>query len=366
MLRGAHVGVVRLVLVAALVAARPVAAEPLCVAIDTTRDNLSESDRAAVRIAILDALQSEGVQVDPQGRTCSEIVTAYSIKLGNPVKTTITVGSKTVTGDASNLEEVDLLVRQLVRSLVTGRSMATGSGVTDRTNVLREQTAPRRVDALRERLWEPVVAIGGGMLQLPGFEDRARHRQYNAIAIEVREWGFLSSRQTAMELYGRVLLHDYAAIETAKDYYDEASDDDGRPSHRETGRGAALVFSPFAVANYELGMGFVAFAGETAPRPFVRIGATASLLLRISDPNHRVDLGLGGYVGVGFQIATNVSLSVAANVSNPMVHNFMDRGYAYFFTTTAMLEFKGAPKHSELLPGFVNPEPTPTIRRINE
>src|SRR4051812_26344596 len=206
----------------ALCLGRHAAADGVCVTIDISKDNLSEQDRNGFRIAILDALKSEGIQVDPEGFACRGMVVAYSLKLGKSVTTTITAGTKSVNGKASSLDELDLSVRQLVRSLVTGGSLATGFGVTDRQNVLRDQTAPRRANAWTSRRWDSVIAIGGGVLQLPAIEGRPRQRQNNVVSIEMRRWGFMTGDTSAIELYARVLIHDYAAFGTVKDEYDDA------------------------------------------------------------------------------------------------------------------------------------------------
>ena len=340
----------------------------VCVGIDTSRDSLAPAEQMAVRVAIEGALEREGVAIDRRGGRCppGAGVSAYAIHLGDTVTVTIIAGTgagaEKVTGRAANLDEVDLLVSQLIRSLVTGRSLATGSGVTDRTNVLRDQVAPRRADPSTRR-WDQVVAIGGGMLQLPALDERPRQRQFDVVSIESRWWGF-SGEDAAFELYGRILVHDYAAIGAADDAYDRAKTTTTDDTDEE-GRFVALIFSPFAVANYDAGLGIVAFLGGGSPRPFVRLGATVSLLSRFSDPDHYFDVGFGGYAGVGLQVSSSLNLSVAANVSNPVVHNWMASGYWYFLTTTAMLEYRrrAAPRRG---PRFVTPEPVPVIRRINE
>lgn len=337
-------------------------AEGVCVAIDVDKDNLGEGERSAVRVAVQEALSSEGVLVDREGRACSNVLTASSLQLGKRVTTTLTINGQSVTGNASSLDEVDLLVRQLVRSLVTGRSLATGFGVTDRTNVLRDQTAPRRASPSARR-WDPVVALGGGMLQLPATDERPLQRQYSIVALEVRTWGFLDNEQSALEVYGRVLLHDYDVIRWSTDRYDRVDDGDAR-GHLY--RGSGVLLSPFGVANYEGGLGAVSFLGTSAPRPFVRVGATASLLLRVTDPDHRIDLGFGGYVGIGLQLSDSINFSVAANVSNPVVHDFMDAGYWYFLTTTAMLEFRARGRAGGPPPSVFEEDAVPVMRRIND
>lgn len=335
------------------------AAGGVCVAIETSRDNLAEPERAAVRLAVLDAFEREGVAVDRAGAACTAQVSVYSLRLGNPVSTTIVAGDQQITGKASSLDEVDLLVRQLVRSLVTGRSLATGSGVTDRENVLRDQAAPRR-NTTGARRWDRVIAIGGGMLQLPAIEGRPRQRQTNIVAIEGRVWGLTARERSAFELSVRMLLHDYAVIGAADDAYDRERDGDGHVSGDELGRFSGLVFSPFAVANWDLGIGVVGFAGQAAPRPFVRAGATTSLLFRLSDPDHRFDVGFGGYVGAGLQLTPTVHLSVEAAFSHPTFHS----PYDYFLTTTALLEFRS--ESSQRPPAAFRQDEPKTIRVIND
>lgn len=353
-------------------------ADGVCVRIDRARDSLTAAEQRGLRAAIEAALEREGVAVDRAAttdgapgaasigpsldRSCPAGISGYAVRLGEAVTVTLTLGDGKVSGRAASLDEVDLLVSQLVRSLVTGRSLATGGGVTDRANVLRDQTAPRRVDASASRRWDPMVAIGGGMLQLPALGDRTRQRQYDVVSIESRWWGFLTGERSAVEIAGRLLLHDYAAIGAADDAYDRARDGQGGEAG---GRLAALVFSPLAVANYEAGLGVVVLAGARAPRPYLRVGATMSILCRLSDPEHRLDVGLGGYVGVGVELSSRLGLSIAAHGSNPVVHDFLDSGYRYFLTTTALLEIRGEGRQRRL-PRALAPEPPPVIRRIHE
>lgn len=354
------------VVVLGLVAARAPAAlaDGVCVRIDRDRDSLGEPERFAVQAAIEAALEREGVAVDRGGPgaagACVGGLRAYAVQLGQAVTVTIVAGDRQVRGRADDLDEVDLLIAQLVRSLVTGRALATGTGVADRTNVLRAQAAPRRADASTQRRWQATFAIGGGMLQLPALAERPRQRQYDVVALESRWWGFAASERAAFEFTARVLLHDYAAIGAADEAYDRAQAEGGG---REGGRLAALVFSPFAVANYEAGLGFVAFAGARAPRPWVRAGVSAALLFRFSDPDHRADLGLGPYAGVGVQLAPRVSLSIAAHASHPVVHDFLDRGYWYVATTTALLEIHGRP-HQPPPRGLLPPDASPPVIRV--
>jgi hypothetical protein len=333
------VAVALVVAASAAIAARPARADGVCVAIDTTRDTLDDQERAAVRIAITTALEHEGVATDRDTGRCTATVVAYNVRIDRVVTTTLVSGDRNVTGKASSIDELDLLVRQLVRSLVTGRAFATGTGVQDRENVLRDQTAPRRSDAAT-RDWMPTIGVGGGMLQLPALADRPRYRQYSIVAIDAREWSFFGNGSNALEVRGRLVLHDYAVFGTAWDSYD-AELHDGTTNGDDLGHAFALMFAPFGVANWEGSIGFASQLGALPPRPYVRLGASTSVLCRFSDPDHYIDLGLGFYVGLGFQLTDRAAISVEANVARPVVHDILDTGYAYFLTTTAMLEFRG-------------------------
>lgn len=327
------------VALAVALAADPARADGVCVAIDTARDNLGEQERAAVRIAIATALEREGVATDRDTGRCTATVVAYNVRLDRVVSTTLSAGTRNVSGKASSIDELDLLVRQLVRSLVTGRAFATGTGVQDRENVLRDQTAPRRSDPAT-RDWMPTIGVGGGMLQLPALDGRPMNRQYNIVAIDAREWSFLGGGNNAFEVRGRIVLHDYAVFGAAWDSYD-AELHDGTTSSDDVGHAFALMLSPLGVANWEGSVGFASQLGALPPRPYVRLGASTSLLCRFSDPDHYFDVGLGFYAGLGFQLTEHAAISVEANVARPIVHDLMDTGYAYFLTTTAMLEFRG-------------------------
>lgn len=345
-----------MLLLLALSAATPARADGVCVEIDTSRDNLEEQERAAVRIAVLDALTNEGV--DTRGPACTAAITLYNVRLGKRISTTIISGAQRRKGEASSIDELDLLVRQLVRSLVTGRDFATGTGVQDRENVLRDQTAPLRDDASTRR-WDVVFGVGGGMLQLPAVGARPMQRQNSIVSFDGRLWGFAHGGSTAFELRARVLLHDYDVVGATYDKYEAARASDTNES--ELGWSGALVFSPLAVANWEAGIGFAKMLGMSPPHPYARVGFSASALCRFSDPDHRFDLGLGAYAGIGLQLGEQVGISVEANIARPFFHGLADSGYAYFLTTTAMVEFRSR----STAPHLVH-EPIPTIRRINE
>ena len=330
----------------------------VCVSIDTNRDNLTQQERTAVVGVIIEALAKEGAIVDSSGKRCDQFVIAYSIRLGSRVTATLTGAGEKRTGEASSIDELDLLYRQLVRALVLRAPMATGAGVEQRDTVLRDQTAPRRLDASDSRYWDSVLALGGGMLQLPPNRGEPLHRQNNIVIIEGRAWGFITQNLTGIEFMTRVVVHDYSLYR--KKIYTLPRD---TLDERERRFGRSLV-AWLAASSYDFGFGLVHMYGHKGVRPFVRGGGSLSILLRASEDPAFVDLGIGGYVGLGLQLTENIGISVTASVSNPVVHDFLDSGYSYFGTAAATLEFRA--KRDRPVSGLLRPTPAPVIRRINE
>jgi hypothetical protein len=338
----------------------PVAQADVCVTIDTNRDNLTQQERTAIVGVIIEALEKEGAIVDSSGKRCHEFVVAYSIRLGERVTGTVTGAGEKRTGEASSTDELDLLYRQLVRALVLRAPFATGGGVQQRDTVLRDQTAPRRLDASDGRYWDTVVAVGGGVLQLPPNKGEPLQRQNNIVVLEGRAWGFITQRLTGIEFMSRIVIHDYSLYQ--EKFYPLPKD----TLQQERKRNNRLAFGWLAVPSYDAGFGLVHDFGHKGLRPYIRGGATISLLLRASDESAFVDVGIGGYAGLGLQLTDNIGLSVTASVSNPVAHNFGETGYSYFGTGTATLEFRA--KRNKPMSGLLrqNSNSVPVIRRINE
>jgi hypothetical protein len=125
----------------------PAAGPGVCVNIDPGRDTLADTDRGAARNLLLQAFESERLRTDPTNTSCTELYTVSNIKLGNTINITITGNRGTRTGRATSLDDLPNVYSQMVKSLVTGVPMETGGGATDRANVTKDQSAPRRVAA---------------------------------------------------------------------------------------------------------------------------------------------------------------------------------------------------------------------------
>ncbi len=119
----------------------------ICVTIDPMRDTLTEGERNAARALVLQAFEAERLAVDATGTACAETYALANIKLGETINVTITGPRGTRQGRANKLDDLANVYSQMVKSLVTGAPMETGGGATDRTNVTKDQSAPRRVAA---------------------------------------------------------------------------------------------------------------------------------------------------------------------------------------------------------------------------
>jgi hypothetical protein len=119
----------------------------VCVYIDPARDTLAEQERAAAHAILLQTFEGEGLSTDASNTSCTETYQVSNIKLGNTINVTISGPRGQRNGRATKLDDLPNVYSQMVKSMLTGAPMATGSGPVDRTNVTRDQSAPRRVAA---------------------------------------------------------------------------------------------------------------------------------------------------------------------------------------------------------------------------
>ncbi|MCW5805453.1 MAG: hypothetical protein KIT31_23995 [Deltaproteobacteria bacterium] len=158
----------------------------VCVTIDPARDTLTEQERLAVRTLVLQAFERERLPADATGTACAETYAVTNVKLGNTVTVTIAGPRGTRTGRASTLDDLPNVYSQMVRSLVTGAAMETGGGTTDRTNVTRDQAAPRRVAA--DNMKYASLGYGGivaGRVSRGGVFGGGYRRELDRIALDI-------------------------------------------------------------------------------------------------------------------------------------------------------------------------------------
>lgn len=187
--RSAHLFLAANLLALATLAAPAHAQSPgvgVCVVIDASRDTLGDGERSAARSLLLQAFESEKVAVDASGSSCAETYMVSNIKLGNTINVTITGPRGQRTGRATSLDDLPNIYSQMVKSLITGAPMETGGGATDRTNVTKDQTAPRRVaaDNLKYVSLGYGAVIAGKLARGPAFGFGYRH-ELDRIAIDI-------------------------------------------------------------------------------------------------------------------------------------------------------------------------------------
>ena len=122
----------------------PARTETVCVSVDEEHDTLPPKDRAAALLLIARQFTLAGkrvVQTD-----CSTPYTLSHVTLGRTITVTLSGPNDHREGTAIGLDDLPALYSQMVRSIVTGRSLG-GIGVTDRTNVTVSQTSPRRIQS---------------------------------------------------------------------------------------------------------------------------------------------------------------------------------------------------------------------------
>src|SRR5262245_5480248 len=138
-----------------IVAAAAAARADVCVAIDTARDTLPASDRAAAVLLVGRQFEQNGERIAPEG--CANPYTLSHIALGNTIIVTLAGPLGQREGTALGMDDLPALYSQMVRSLITGRPM-TGFNVVDRTNVTAAQSSAERIRG--DSLWYARLGYG--------------------------------------------------------------------------------------------------------------------------------------------------------------------------------------------------------------
>ena len=168
---------------AVLLAARTASAD-VCVAVDTTRDTLSEQDRNATRILLAQALRQQGIPVADQN--CMGTFVVYHVRLGNSITIFLQGPQGYRESSARAIEEIPAVYSQMIRSLITGQPMSTTNDTINRNNVTAQQQAPNRAQA--DSLWYFRLGYGGATGPVtnagPGFGFGYRY-ELDSLAIDL-------------------------------------------------------------------------------------------------------------------------------------------------------------------------------------
>ncbi len=174
-------------------------AADVCVEIDTTRDNLTEPERAATRALLAQTLEEKEQRLVETG--CQVTYRAYHVRLGSSVTVVLSNGSASRSLRVSKIEDVQKAYGQLVESLLTGRPLGVEGGTIDRTNVTAAQVSPNRVEA--DSLWYLRLGYGGiaaeGLKTGPAFGFGYRY-ELDRIALDASFLNFvLTKKESAYE-----------------------------------------------------------------------------------------------------------------------------------------------------------------------
>ena len=146
-----RLSMIPLVILAAAAAARA----DVCVAVDEAHDMFSPRDRAAAVLMVSKQFELENEHVAVE--ECASPYTVSHIVLGNTILVTLTGPRGSREGKALGMDDLPALYSQMVRSIVTGKTM-TGFNVVDRTNVTAAQSSVERVQS--DSLWYARLGYG--------------------------------------------------------------------------------------------------------------------------------------------------------------------------------------------------------------
>ncbi|HZR27050.1 MAG TPA: hypothetical protein VFA59_25865 [Vicinamibacterales bacterium] len=130
-----------LTLAVVLLAAARIAAAQTCVTIDQDHDMLAPRDRTAALIVLKTQFQLAGEHVVDTG--CTETYVVTHVKLGRTITVTMTGSKGTREGKAIDVDDLEPIYNQMIRSFLTGKPVGT-FGVIDRGNVSAAQNIPER------------------------------------------------------------------------------------------------------------------------------------------------------------------------------------------------------------------------------
>jgi hypothetical protein len=178
----------------------------VCVEIDTQRDNLSESDRAAARTMLEQALEQQGQRVVPA--PCQNAYYAYNVRLGSSVTAVVSGANASRSLRLRSVEDIPAAYTQIVESLLSGKPIAPGNETIDRNNVTDTQTSPNRVEA--DSLWYLRLGfggvVGGGLTTGPSFGFGWRH-ELDRLAIDASFLNFtLTQKDNSSQNFSGSLL----------------------------------------------------------------------------------------------------------------------------------------------------------------
>ncbi|MFB6265249.1 MAG: hypothetical protein ABEL76_16745, partial [Bradymonadaceae bacterium] len=177
-----------------MLAATPAFAE-VCVRADKEKDNLSASEREAVKVIVSDALEARGKTVVDSN--CDGTYQFYNVKLGSTIRATL-VGpdGKRRQLETNSIDDLSKIYEQLVEALLTGK---TTREVADRDTVTSGQQNKERfsADNLGYLRLGYAMVVGAGFSSGPSFGFGWRHELRNfAIDLSIPNINLLVDDQS--------------------------------------------------------------------------------------------------------------------------------------------------------------------------
>src|SRR5262245_31033108 len=138
--------VASLIALAGFLAMTGLAEAEVCVAIDKARDTLTAEERTVALRLVTRQFAQAGERVVPEGCPASYVL--FHARLGDIIVVSLSgpTGQREMT--ARGMDDLPAVYSQMVRSLISGRSM---TDVVDRTNVTASQASVRRVHS--DSIW---------------------------------------------------------------------------------------------------------------------------------------------------------------------------------------------------------------------
>ena len=167
-----------------------------------------------------------------------------------------------------------------------------------------------------------IAGLGTGAFLLSPTGDHTEYRGDPALIFQGRRVA-LFSEQFGFEFIQSLVMHDWETMGDIYRWYFRDTDDD--PSTSNVGTKLLLLWpglflAPLAGSNLGTGVGFIGYTSESSPSLFLDAGAEFQFMLRPSDDDFILDIGLGFYAGFGVELSSRTSFSMRASFVPPLFH----------------------------------------------
>ena len=179
----------------------------------------------------------------------------------------------------------------------------------------------------QNRFRQGITSVGWGTLLLPASEDHPAREQNNAVVIESR----MRTGGVGLEVLARITIHDYQFV---RDSWAE-------PRHPRKNAGTQSECStrrwqfPTTSSDWASHMPSVHRKSQS---PTCVSVSPADFSCAPPIQSFKLISAWAGYVGAGVQVHERVGISATWAMANPIIHDYIDSGYAYLATAYLSLE----------------------------